>query len=120
MKYRRLPIEDRLAALPEEERSQVVAAEFLATARTAGFQLVTGALRGLEEGVLTAMKEGGDPARLPYQAGALQAIESIRRTLTSFLPETQRPTIDWADDADEEWNTLPESSLLARADEDSA
>ena len=111
MKYKRLPIEAELLAITNDnERSKVRSAAFLEVARMKGFQLVTGILRTLESRSLNALRCGLVPDdKIGRVLGRLENIEEIRRSLTSLLPESEQPHVDWFDSEEEAFVNVDET-----------
>jgi hypothetical protein len=110
MKYRKLPIEAEIAAIPETERAARVGAYLVETMSTKGFQLVTGVLQKLEARALLALRTGQvPPERMGLVAGRLQCIEEIRRSLQALLPVPQQPNVDWFDDEEEAFVNVDDS-----------
>lgn len=108
MKYRQLPLERELADMSDNDRNRLVAGLMLETMSTRGFQLVTGVLRNLERAYDLSLRGNvGIPDRA---IGALQAIESIRRSLIALLAVDQRANVDWFDDVDEGFVTVDQKA----------
>lgn len=107
MKYRKLPIEQRLEEIAAREGTDAAirAREslFLNSATQEGFQFVTLILRDRERLLWDALRACHQPDVITRLVGALSEIQSIRASLAALVPAEQRSAIDWFDDAEEEY-----------------
>lgn len=107
MRYRKLPIETRLATIQaqegqekmEELRSQVI----LQTMATEGFQVITLILRDRERMLHNQLMLAHDPHQICAVVGGLKEVEHIRASLAALVPAEQRSNIDWFDDGEEDY-----------------
>lgn len=87
MRYRELPIVTKIQALEAQKPGDGQAFQdsiVLDLFKTPGMQLVMAALQRVEGEALTSLRTGkGDATRL---AGAIEAIDKVRRLLVALLP----------------------------------
>lgn len=107
MKYRPLPIETELKLLQERDGDEAMQkrreALFLETASTPGFGLVTGLLREYEAACLDSLRRNPEASHIERLIGGLNLIERLRTSLAALLPAAQQPSVDWFNDAEEEY-----------------
>lgn len=112
MRYRTLPVVTELETIQREQGDEAMQkrreALFLQVAALPGFQLVTGILREYEKASLDYLRTG--TLEVAQHMGRLALIENIRSSLTALLPAEQRPSVDWFDDAEEEFTGFVEAA----------
>lgn len=105
MKHRRLPIEQELELVVQDEGEDAAqtrrASYFQQTVNTRGFQLVVAILRNQEQFAMNLLQTQRDDPR--YYLGWIHGMNQFKKLLTSLLPEGEQEKVDWADDEEEEF-----------------
>lgn len=102
MRFRPIPVLQRLAALPDEERQQAIAVMAKQLFQLDGFAIVVDIMRQLESATLDSLRTSVDGAQASRLVGGLHMIESIRRSLAA-LRSTADATPDFYEEGAEEY-----------------
>jgi len=119
MRYRRLPLEDELERVEQEDKEaffKARSAYLVETLKTRGFQLITGLLRNQEKFALDMLRVRRDDPQ--YFLGWLHCISEIRRLITSQLPESAQTTLDWSNEEEEAFLIMDESQPSGEGEEE--
>lgn len=96
MKYKSLPVIERLYKLPPSEFAQAVETIKTELRRSEGFQLLLFVLRDIESAALTALMTGNGCRSPEFYAGQLSALNLFRTGVDALVPDAT-PT-DWQDE----------------------
>lgn len=106
MKYRPLPFIKTLEEISDSDPARAVKLRSTAMSefsKSEGAQILTHILREIESRALMGIRLGVSPDKANKMLGQIEAIESIRQSLALCLPESERETVDWFDDQEEEF-----------------
>lgn len=111
MRFRPIPVIQRLQQLPDDERQQAIAVMAKQLFSSDGFAIVVDVMRTLEQATLGTLQVSTDPAQTQRLVGGLHMIESIRRSLAA-LRSTADATPDFYEEGAEEYiNPLMEENV---------
>lgn len=103
LKYRRLPLLERLKEIEDpKEQFRVRSELFAQISNHEGMQLIAAAFQEIEASAFRALKVNLKP---DVQVGRMLAIDQVREVLASHLPEDQQP--QWLDEEEAEETFMP-------------